>query len=290
MSTSPYRYYLEVISKWPTAIAIENQWFVWMDLPSVGALQNDISNLVNSYDVGAAGNLGWGIPKSTVSTLISHENQEAVDNLIGCVFATSVKLPTESVDVKNTGLSYGGYQAPATASARDPYKKLSISFMETNSSFIDFVIKPWIVAVGYFGLIARDKDSVKKVIADSLDVIYIGRTGPYNPSIQRKIVRFFGVVPTSVEGGSNIYTSGGASPTVSVTFAYDYYTVIDPTGTSSQLTSPTKSNNTKGNAIQVNPIPVNNSPIQYQNTNEFVTNPLQFNQPIELPNPLQFNQ
>ncbi len=245
MATSPYRYYLDVISNWPTAIAVENQWFVWMDLRSVGVLKNNLSELVNSYDVGSAGNLGWNVPTSTVNKLISKENQDGVENLIGCVFATSVKIPSERVDIKHTGLSYGGYQSPATASSRDPYKELSISFMETNSSFIDFVIRPWIVAVSYFGLIARSPKSEKKVTADYLDVVYIGRTGPYSPSIKRKIIRFFGVVPKSVDGGSNQYASVGASLNISVTFAYDYYIIIDPTSqdnTAQNTTLPSQGN------------------------------------------------
>lgn len=280
MATSPYRYYLDVISNWHTAIAVENQWFVWIDLPSVGALKNNISNLVNSYDVGS-GNLGWNIPNSTINKLISKENQDGEESLIGCVFATSVRIPSERVDIKNIGLSYGGYQAPATANTRDSYKELTISFMETNSSFIDFIIRPWIVSVGYFGLIARDKDSEKKVAADYLDVVYIGRTGPYSPSIKRKIIRFFGVVPKNVDGASNQYASLGASLNISVTFAYDYYTVIDPSGGSSGNSNPA-ANNTANNTANVNVQPINQpNPVQYQNPN--ITNPLQYNQPFSLP-------
>lgn len=58
-------------------------------------------------------------------------------------------------------MDYGGYQAPATIGNREKYKKLTVTFLETNASFLDLILRPWIVMVGYNGLVARSENSPK---------------------------------------------------------------------------------------------------------------------------------
>jgi len=280
MATSPYRYYLDVISNWPTAIAPESQWFINFDLPTVGALKN-ISN-IQKYDSGSGSDTVWNIPQGTVNTLIAKENQFATDNLIGCVFAREVTVPGETIDAGNVGLDYGGYQAPATSNGRNKYGKLHVVFSETNSSFLDFVIRPWTILVGYYGLLARAENSPKKVKCNYADVVYIAKTGPYSPSIQRKIIRYFNIAPVSIGAISNTYASEGMQYK-GVDFVYDSYSVLDPSSGSSGTLNPalnaTKTNN-PNSTVKVAPINQPN-PVQYQNPN--ITNPLEYSQSFKLP-------
>jgi len=222
MATSPYQYYNQILNAWPTAIALESQWFCYFDLQSVGVLQKDVSNILNTYESKS----DWGINIETIATLINNDNQAKTENLIGCVFARQVTLPNETVDAGNQGLSYGGYQAPATTNGRQAYGKLKVIFTETNSSFIDFIIRPWIVAVGYYGLVSRSVNQVKCRYAD---MFYLAKTGPKSSSVIRKIARFYNIAPVSVSGLSNTYASEGLQFS-SVDFVYDYYSIIDPTG------------------------------------------------------------
>ena len=53
MATSPYYYYLDILSQWPTSIALESQWFLWFDLQSVTALKGDISEALKWYQLAA---------------------------------------------------------------------------------------------------------------------------------------------------------------------------------------------------------------------------------------------
>jgi hypothetical protein len=225
--TSPYYYYLDIISKWPTAFVTQNQFFMWFDLESVGALRADLASTVRRIDSGSDNT--WDIPKEVVDTLIKKENQLTTENLIGCVFAREIRLPGETVTAGNDGLDYSGYQAPATTSGRQSYKKVQIVFAETNSSFIDLVIRPWIVLVGYYGFIARNnpRNNPKSVKCSSLNAVYLGKAGAYNPSIQRKIVTFNNVAPVSVGGLTNSYATDGMQYT-SVEFTYDSYSVLAP--------------------------------------------------------------
>jgi len=203
-----------------------------MDLSDVGVLQKDFSNL-NKYDSpsgeGGTSSADWNIPASTIKNLISKNNQEMTNNFVGNVFAREVTIPSDTIIAGNDGLEYGGYQAPAVAKNRQKYQKLSITFNETNSSFLDFIIRPWIVNVGYFGLVARDSGD-RTVKASIVDVIYLGRTGPgkQNPSIPRKKFRFFNVAPVSIDGVNNQYQSEGLQY-AKVDFVYDRYCVMDTT-------------------------------------------------------------
>ena len=95
--------------------------------------------------------------------LLDGSLQWQTNNLTGCVFTRQVNLPNETVNASNEGLTYGGFLPPATASNREKYQNLSVTFLETNASFLDLIIRPWILSVGYYGLVARDVQSPKKV-------------------------------------------------------------------------------------------------------------------------------
>lgn len=275
MATSPYRYYLDVISNWPTAIAPESQWFINFDINSVGALKN-ISNVQN-YDSGSGSDTVWNIPQGTVNKLISRENQLATDNLIGCVFAREVTVPGETIDAGNVGLDYGGYQAPATSNGRNKYGKLHVVFTETNSSFLDFVIRPWTILVGYHGLLARADNSPKKVKCNYADVVYIAKTGPYSPSIQRKIIRYFNIAPVSIGSITNTYASEGMQYK-GVDFVYDSYSVLDPSSGSSGNLNPALNNTTNNaNKVSTTVIPTGlNNPENLSTSGTTITSPTGF--------------
>jgi hypothetical protein len=224
MATSPYQYFNQILNTWPTAVSLESQWFCYFDINTVTAIKSSLSENLNAFETTSL----WKIPNDTVSNLTNAVNQSQTQNLMGCVFARQVTLPGETVDASNQGLGYGGYQAPVTSNGRQAYSKIKVVFHETNSSFIDFVIRPWIIAVGYYGLVTRT-DTTTQVKADIAQMIYLGKTGPRSDTVPRKAVNFYNIFPVAVGGLSNTYGSEGMQYT-SVDFAYDYYTVEDPTG------------------------------------------------------------
>jgi hypothetical protein len=228
---SPYHYYNEVLSKWPTAIAASSQWFVQFDFSGANVLKNNFNriNQLDSADV-QSNKLYWYFPKQTTETLLNNKNQSPTDVFLGCVFARDITIPSETVKASNEGLDYGGYQAPAVASEREKYNKLKITFNESNSSFLDFIIRPWIVNVGYFGLVARDINSEKAVKANLVQACYLGKTGGDRSAspIIRKVINFFNVAPVGLQSMTSQYQSEGLQY-ASVDFVYDHYTVTDPT-------------------------------------------------------------
>jgi len=141
--SSPYENYLRTLSEWPTALGSSNQWFLWFDIASVNALKNKLSETLYKFEGNFGLGEGWYVNDETISKLTDYEYHFKKN--VGCVFAKQVNLPTESFEAGNDGLSYGGWLPPATSNTRTKYNKLSVTFLETNASFVDFVIKPWLV-------------------------------------------------------------------------------------------------------------------------------------------------
>jgi hypothetical protein len=222
---SPYSYYLSLLGKWSTNVALASQWFIYFDFSSVNALNSNLQNQLQNKE-SSFGKNGWSISDSTTSHLLAGGLQYADQNLTGCVFARQVTLPSERISAGNEGLSYSGFQAPATASSREKYKALSVVFLETNASFLDLIIRPWTVLVGYNGLVARSEYSSKAVKCRFADIVMLAKTGKGNPMAIRKLYRFYNLAPISIEGEEYSYAQDGLKYST-VTFAYDGYMVQD---------------------------------------------------------------
>jgi hypothetical protein len=219
---SPYSYYLDLLGSWPTGIALASQWFLYFDFNSIGSLTDNFQEILRNQETQAA----WTYNQNSTKYLLDGSLQWQTNNLTGCVFTRQVQLPGESINASNEGLSYGGYLPPATASNREKYQNLSVTFLETNASFLDLIIRPWILSVGYFGLVARDVTSRKRVKCNYADVVMLAKTGSYSPMGIRKIYRFYNVAPISMQGETYSYAEEGLKYS-DVKFVYDRYAVSD---------------------------------------------------------------
>jgi hypothetical protein len=219
----PYENYFKSLAAWPTALASASQWWLIFDIDSVPALQGDVTKRLNAIESNF-GQAGWHVKQDTVTKLVDWEynNQYGV----GCVFARQVNLPSDGIDAGNTGLEYGGFLPPATSNTRTKYSKLRITFLETNASFVDLVIRPWMVLSSYYGLISRDFDSVKNVKCSYCDVNLMARVGSGNKQEIRKTYRFNNIVPVGIDGEQYSYMADDMKYT-SVDFVYDQYYVRD---------------------------------------------------------------
>jgi hypothetical protein len=224
---SPYSYYLDLLGSWPTGIALASQWFIYFDFNSIGALTNDFQQILRTQESQAS----WEYDQNVTKYLLDGSLQWQTSNLTGCVFVRQVNLPSETINASNDGLNYGGFLPPATASNREKYQNLGVTFLETNASFLDLIIRPWILSVGYYGLVARSPESRKKVKCNFADVVLLSKTGSYSPMGIRKIYRFYNIAPVSIQGETYAYTEEGLRYS-DVKFVYDRYAISDgSTGT-----------------------------------------------------------
>lgn len=215
----PYDYYLGLLGKWPTGIALASQWLVVIDFSPVKGLLTNLESIITQKES------GWKYDSGLSTFLIDSSLQSNVDQRNGCTFARQISLPGESIEASNQGLDYGGYLAPATASKRSNYEPLSLTLLETNASFLDLIIRPWIILVGYYGLVARASGSQKNVKAN-IDLYMFAKSGPTKPTDIRKHYKFYNAAPISLGGETYSYTEEGLRYS-DVKFIYDKYTVDD---------------------------------------------------------------
>jgi hypothetical protein len=199
-------------------------WLIVINLQSVNALMNNPAVQLSLKESGDF--QPWQISQDVVDTLTDSAYQSNTQNLIGCVFAQEVTMPGESISISQESLKWGGFQTPAVALNRNSFEKLKITFLETNASFCDLVIRPWITLVGHHGLVARARNSEKNVKCDFLDVIQFTRNGPFSSPIINKILRYYDVVPVSMDGLTLTRLEENLKRR-SASFIYNGYSVMD---------------------------------------------------------------
>lgn len=222
---SPYSYYLSLLGKWSTNVALASQWFIYFDFSSVNALNSDLTYQLRDRE-STYGSGGWSISNNSVNYLLDGGLQYSDHTMTGCVFARQVTLPSEKITAGNEGLDYGGFQAPATASSRQKYGALNVTFLETNASFLDLILRPWTVLVGYNGLVARDQNSSKAVKCRFADIVMLAKSGANKPMVIRKLYRFYNLAPVSIDSEEYSYAQDGLKYS-NVSFVYDGYVVQD---------------------------------------------------------------
>lgn len=222
MAGSAYEYFFQILGDWGSSIPLESQWFAYFDLQGVPALKGDVGNAIKFFDSSPQ----WKIGSTIVEQLKKDLYNPPIESLLGCVFARQVLLPGETINSSTSDLKYGGYLGPVTTSNREGYNKFSITFNETNASFVDFLMRPWTILVGYNGLIARSKGSSKNVRCPMVKIVYLGKTGARSPMTKRKIITFYNVAPVSIEDSASTYAADGLSYN-KVDFVYDYYDVSE---------------------------------------------------------------
>ena len=227
---SPYEYYLDLLGSWSTGVALPTLWFCTFDIGSVNCLKGTTQTQLNKYET-SLGNSGWGVSNNTIRYLTNSSLQYSSDSLMGCVFAKEVNLPSDTVNATHDGLDYGGYMAPLTISERNKYINLDVTFLETNASFVDLVLRPWSVLVGYNGFVARSKNSSKNVQCSRCDVCMLAKTGADSPLAIRKIYRFYNIAPVNISREMYNHTPDTLK-TTPVSFAYDGYVVLEQDTTS----------------------------------------------------------
>jgi hypothetical protein len=134
----------------------------------------------------------WDIDASIDATLAPSYQQSK-----GCLFVQAVQIPGETNQANPEGLQQNGFIRTTTGNGRDAFQNLQIVFLETNVSFVDNVIRPWVIATAHLGMIARSgEDNYRcNISVYKLGVISKDK----NPFVLQKYT-FFGACPISVTG------------------------------------------------------------------------------------------
>jgi len=214
-------YFLFQMESWFTSIPNSSQWIIVIDnYPA--ALRTSVIQGLERTD---GAKKGYDI-NSAVTILNSYPLQR----VIGCLFAHQITVPTEQYDVTSVSVNNNrGFLPGILGSGRSTEPpNLVIDFRETNTSFIDFVIRPWVILASHYGMTARP-DDVRgrrgfKNMKVNMTLLEYTRTYHSISMIPRKVFNFYNCVPFQVSEQNLDYTDDKLT-TYSTRWTYSNYTV-----------------------------------------------------------------
>jgi hypothetical protein len=198
---SPRDYFLQQMQSWYSAFPMSTQWIVLIDAYPAG-LQTSIIQSLERTDGAKA---GFDIDEAK-SILTNYGYQK----IVGCLFAHGATIPSENFAVDSVTVQNNrGFLPGVIGSGRHTEAPvLNIEFKETNTSFIDFVIRPWVILASHYGMVARDLTNPKEALKDMKATVHIleyTRTRAGVSMVPRKTWTFYNCVPYNVSEQSLDY-------------------------------------------------------------------------------------
>lgn len=198
--TSFYEWFYNVILTSANSVPIQSQWVAFFVNPL------DLNRAIQ------AGNFenGFGFYSLAAGAAIN-----TAQGALGALFANSVKIPGDGMNVSKLGPDGCGLIKGNISSGRQDMENLSISFLDTNMSFADYNIRPWTIYASHKSL----KDPAVKT---TIVILQLAKSGAGNPLLPRAIWTFHDACPVSIESQEWNY---GEDNVVSrtVEFSYNYY-------------------------------------------------------------------
>lgn len=211
--------FLKSLSQWNTSIPLNTQFIVLIDNFPLGLttrVMRDLEPVVNStgFDIDLA--------KETTTNL---KNQ----GMVGCIFANQFNIPDDTVEAdKATILNNRGFIAGSVLKNRNNFGNFNLSLRETNTSFVDFVMRPWVIMSSHYGLVARNPNDQSEVLKNpktNLTVVQYTRSKEGLSQIPRKIWRFYNCVPTSISNRDYSNSEDEGVKNFNTTWTFDNYEI-----------------------------------------------------------------
>lgn len=216
--------FIQFLQSPDTQIPLESNFLIIFNtIPGVFS-----SNAPNFSELGFENN--WDIDTSikTLWNLIKSNSNTSLAGQV-CLWAQGFNVPGEQVEVNRSssviGGPSGGLLAGITAGARSQYGAIGLVLLETNRSFIDFVMRPWIALVSHYGLTNRASGSTQNVKTSITGVLF----DKNNNNAIRKVYTFNGAAPVGL--GQTIYVYGDDKiRTTEIQFVFNTYKIQDVEG------------------------------------------------------------
>ena len=211
-------FFLSQMESWFTTNPMRTQWMVLIESYPALLQTSVIQNLertegnFNNFDISQA-----------VSILKSYP----LNRVVGCIFAQGADIP--QLEVLETGRDkifnqqQRGFIPGVISNGRSPFTDLTIQFRETNTSFVDFVVRPWTMLAEHFGMIARPPGDERNV-STTIKILQFTRTYQELSQIPRKIWTFYNCMPVSV-ASSNLTYDQEAMDIANTTWSFSNYCV-----------------------------------------------------------------
>lgn len=216
-------HFLRMLSTWSGSIPNQFMWMVLIDRfpPAVS------TQMLQKFEPrGDGGNIGNNIDKNLRTTA-----GYLYQRVAGCYFAQGATLPGEATTYQYSNVNKPrGFIGGMYADPRATLQPLTLQFMETNTSFVDFTIRPWTILASHLGLVARPGDDPASGNVDdqniktNITIIQLAKTYQGRSPVQRKVWRFYNCVPFSVST-QELQTGATDVERISTQWAYTNYTV-----------------------------------------------------------------
>lgn len=188
-------------------LPINSLWVVYMNsVPS-----NIIQDWIEPYE-------GWKNLGNTYNT--AKKEGDVKYRKKGIILAQGVKINGESVNIERYGQKETGYVTGLVGKGRTPFPTLKIQFMENNVSFVDFTLRPWMVAVSHASL---KNQSLKTDII----VWVLTKAGARVDLAKRKAFIYHNCCPINIDESEHNYTGSEVLRLRSVEFCYTHYTLVE---------------------------------------------------------------
>ena len=223
--------FLQHMDKWEFAIPMKFLWLVHIEtIPSIISSQTMWNKEPSSAEQ-SAGSInspqtqvdGWDINQG--KSEITRQTYMNTGKGNGCILAQGVVLPGENYEVKDIPISNNmGFLPGKVGGNKSASPPLQIQFRETNRSFPDLVLRPWIYIASHMGLTARPPTDSGRNIKTNISIVQLGKTYPQIPLVERKIWRFYNCVPVSIDGKELTYDAAEIQ-LYSTSWNYTHYSV-----------------------------------------------------------------
>lgn len=225
----PRSLFFKALETWEAAPALQSLWIVLFDIPKI--VTDEVMKGLGEQPAGYK----WNVD-GTYNKLFTHSFQK----LMGCVIAQDVGVPGESISYNYVGTNNRGFIQSPVIEYRNSYKPLQISFLETNVSIVDSIIRPWNIISSHLGNIARSGvGKYQHPAKTDIFVINLARMGTELEKkgeqivnkrglIPRKIWTFHNCFPAEVDEEAYTYETGVQLTRRRIPFVYQRYQVQTP--------------------------------------------------------------
>ena len=187
------------------------------------------TNNHHETEVEYANIVGKGAPIPGHNNLLTQtsplQNLHNGKQMTGCLFAQGCQIPQESMGYSRTPVNQGrGFIPGVVAQQRNEFNPLVLEFRETNTSFVDVVLRPWIVLASHYGLVTYPEDQFAKNIKTHIDIYQLALGhNRYAGHVVRKKFSFFNCVPFQIAQQSATHdVDSGSVPPVDTSWMYSH--------------------------------------------------------------------
>ena len=146
---SPRDNFFQILEQWESSMILQSMWMVFFKIP--GIVTDQTMKRYGEFIV----DQGNSIDRAKTGL-----SKDLFMNTMGCAFCQAVTIPAEQGSVEHAGGAgegSRGFLAGPVHKGRSQYGALSMEFLETNVSFVDFLIRPWMILGTHRGLIANSQ-------------------------------------------------------------------------------------------------------------------------------------